>query len=373
MCGVTADESADLAYHGDQAVAPGLVDLAVNVRVTRRPAWLDEAIAQACRTLAAYPDPVEATRAIAASHGRPADQVLLTAGATEAFGLIARAALGRFTGPAVVIHPQFTEPERALRMAGHEVLRHVLDAAGGFVLHPETVPAEAGIVVLGNPTNPTGVLHRVTDVLALARPGRLLIVDEAFMDAVPGQPASLASRCDVPGLIVVRSLTKTWGLAGLRIGYLLAPSPIIAELRAQQPPWAVSTPALAAAVACATERAALAAAARARRIDQQREVLRAELVARDFHCVSASRGPFLLVRAPDGLVCGGGNIADLLRGQQIAVRRGDTFPGLGPAWFRTAVRGQAQSQALLGALDALAGTSLRPSASAGLPIGQPGR
>jgi len=82
--------------------------------------------------------------------------------------------------------------------------------------------------------------------MALARPGRLLVVDEAFADCVPGEPESLAGARDVPGLIVVRSLTKTWGLAGLRAGYLLASAPHVRALARPRPPWAVSGPALAA-------------------------------------------------------------------------------------------------------------------------------
>ena len=90
-----------------------------------------------------------------------------------------------------------------------------------FDLDPDLVPAGADLVVLGNPTNPTARLHPVEILERLARPGRILVVDEAFADAVPGEPATLAARRDLPGLVVVRSLTKTWGLAGLRVGYLL--------------------------------------------------------------------------------------------------------------------------------------------------------
>ena len=54
------------------------------------------------------------------------------------------------------------------------------------------MPDEADLVVVGNPTNPTSVLHRRDQVLALRRPGRIVVVDEAFADAIPGEPASLA-------------------------------------------------------------------------------------------------------------------------------------------------------------------------------------
>jgi histidinol-phosphate aminotransferase len=359
-------DDVDLEYHGDRAVGPGLLDLAVNVRAEPPPGWLTEAIVGACGRLAGYPDPAVATAAVAAYHARPPAQALLTAGAAEAFGLIARAlpAPAHGDGPVVVVYPQFTEPERALRIAGHPVHRHLLAAGDGFRLDPTTVPEAARVVVVGNPTNPTGVLHPAADLLALARPGRLLVVDEAFMDAVPGEPDSLAGRGDVPGLLVVRSLTKTWGLAGLRIGYLLGAAALVAGLREQQPPWAVSTPALAAALACATDRAATEAAERATRIDRDRERLRRGLAARGLPSVPASRGPFLLVRGPSGRC-----LTDELRPMGIAVRRGDTFPGLGPSWFRVAVRAQPATEALLSAIDTLGPAPAGPAPAGPAPAG----
>ena len=77
--------------------------------------------------------------------------------------------------------------------------------------------------MLANPNNPTGNLDPPALIARLARPGRTLVVDESFIDFVPGERASLASRRELPGLVVLRSLTKIWGLAGLRAGYLLAP------------------------------------------------------------------------------------------------------------------------------------------------------
>src|SRR5204862_6058187 len=174
-----------------------------------------------------------------------------------------------------VVHPQFTGPEAALRAAGHEVSRVILPP--DFALDASLVTPSADLVVLGNPTNPTSVLHPAAAVASLARPGRALVVDEAFMDAVPGEREALAGRTDVPGLVVLRSLTKTWGLAGLRIGYVLAAPETIAELERAQPLWPVSTPALAAAEACVGPRALAEAAHAAHRIAADRAHLVAGL------------------------------------------------------------------------------------------------
>ncbi|MCU1691644.1 MAG: pyridoxal phosphate-dependent aminotransferase [Frankiales bacterium] len=328
----------DLRHHGDAEVGPGLLDLAVNVRGGAPPAWLQQVLVDAVPRLAAYPSAGAATAAVAARHGRGPDDVLVTAGAAEAFVLLARALRPRY---AVCVHPSFTEPEAALRAAGHEVHRVVLDPPFDRV----EVPEEADLVVVGNPTNPTGVLH---DLAHLCRPGRTTVVDEAFLDAVPGEPLSLAGRADLPGLVVVRSLTKTWALAGLRIGYLLAAPATVAALTEVQPLWSVSTPALVALEACLAPGALAEAEAASRTVAAERVRLEGLLRGLGVEVNPGSCAPFLLCRVP-----GRPEVRDRLRQHGIAVRRGDTFPGLGPDWFRVAVRDRRSSDRLVQVLWAL--------------------
>jgi histidinol-phosphate aminotransferase len=212
-----------------------------------------------------------------------------------------------------------------------------------------SVPAEADLVVVGNPTNPTSVLHPAEAVAALARPGRTLLVDEAFMDAVPGEPESLADRRDLPGLVVLRSLTKTWGLAGLRVGYAVGDPERIAALREAQPLWSVSTPALAAAEACLAPAALAEAAAAADLLAAQRaHLLRSLAALPGVTAVPGARAPFVLLR-----VAGAAALRERLRERGFAVRRADTFPGLGPEWLRIAVRDAAVVDRLTAAFAAL--------------------
>ncbi|MFJ4482432.1 Rv2231c family pyridoxal phosphate-dependent protein CobC [Streptomyces longwoodensis] len=339
----------DLRHHGDAEVrddGAALVDLAVNVRAGTPPPWLREVVAGSLASLAAYPDGRAAREAVAARHGLPAERVLLTAGAAEAFVLLARALPVRRP---VVVHPQFTEPEAALRDAGHEVGRVLLRAQDGFRLDAGAVPEDADLVVIGNPTNPTSVLHPADVIVGLARPGRTLVVDEAFMDAVPGEREALAGRTDVPGLVVLRSLTKTWGLAGLRIGYVLAGPGTIAALERAQPLWPVSTPALAAAEACVSARALAEADRAAHRVAADRAHLVAgleEFAADGVRVAGPAEGPFVLLGVP-----GATAVRRRLRDLGFAVRRGDTFPGLGEDWLRVAVRDRGTVNAFLQALD----------------------
>ncbi len=330
----------DLHHHGDREVGPGLVDLAVNVRLPRPPEWLRRELASALDSLAAYPSTVDASRAVAARHSRPPSEVLVTAGAAEAFTLLASALRPRH---AVVVHPQFTEPEAALRAAGHAVSRVILSEEDGFVLDPALVPDDADLVFVGNPTNPTSVLHPAASLRSLTRPGRLLVVDEAFLDAVPGESESLAAG--VPGVVVLRSLTKTWGLAGLRAGYVLAAPDVLERLRAVQVPWSVSTLAAVATVACCRPSAVEEAEKLAIAAEADREYLVSGLTDAGVPVLGDPRGPFVLVRVP-----GGASLRVRLREAGYAVRRGDTFPGLGPDHLRLAVRDHATTDAFLTAL-----------------------
>ena len=338
----------DLAHHGDRDVAEGLVDLAVNVRLPAPPDWLAAVINEATPQLAAYPRTDGAVAAIAAAHDVPPEAVLPTAGGAEAFTLLARALRPRRP---VVVHPQFTEPEAALLAAGHAPERVILTSGTGFRLDPSQVPADADLVLVGNPTNPTGTLHPGAALRPLVRPGRVLVVDEAFLDAVPGEPGTMITGA-MPGLVVLRSLTKTWGLAGLRAGYAVGDPDLIARLQAQQPPWSVSTPALAAIAACLTDKAREIADAAAEEISGQRAYLVERLTEHGLPPAGEPRTPFVLVdsqpvrgdRPP-------GWLRDALRTEGFAVRRGETFPGLGPDWIRLAVRDRETTDRLAEALE----------------------
>jgi histidinol-phosphate/aromatic aminotransferase/cobyric acid decarboxylase-like protein len=171
------------------------------------------------------------------------------------------------------------------------------------------------------------------------------VVDEAFMDAVPGETESVVGP-DLEGLLVVRSLTKTWGLAGLRAGYVVGDAAVVAALRAVQPPWSVSSPAVAATVACLSDRAVAEAEAGALTIAADRDVLVRELEAVGLSAAAPSGAPFVLV---DTSPLGAHSVRKELARLGFAVRRGETFPGLGPTWVRLAVRDAGTSRSVAAA------------------------
>ncbi|KTT50494.1 threonine-phosphate decarboxylase [Pseudomonas oryzihabitans] len=136
-----------------------------------------------------------------------------------------------------VLAPCYAEHAQAWRRAEHEVLE----------LSEEQIAANLDsldVLVVVNPNNPTGERlspARLLDWHArLERRGAWLVVDEAFMDPTPG--ASLAPFSDLPGLIVLRSFGKFFGLAGMRLGFVLAAPALLESLDEHLGPWTVNGP-----------------------------------------------------------------------------------------------------------------------------------
>ncbi|MDO5076006.1 MAG: Rv2231c family pyridoxal phosphate-dependent protein CobC [Corynebacterium sp.] len=317
-----------LRFHGDEAAMNASLDFAVNVRLSRPPAWLRDVLHRGVDTLGAYPNSEAARRAVAQYHCVQPEQVLLLAGAAEGFALLPRLA----PRLATVVHPSFTEPEYALRMAGVPVHRWVLRPPFELCEGQGTTSGEPGdlgdMLVVGNPTNPTGVLHPRATLLELAERVRYLVVDEAFMDLSPDE--SLIGDTSGTGIIVLRSLTKTWGLAGLRCGYLIADPAVVARLERCRPHWPLGTLQL-----LAIEHAVGADVGPLRAEVLRQRAAMVEYLSDCGWRVWPSQAPFVLVNPPGADPDGQ---RERLAERGVAVRRCDTFPGLGPDFWRLAVR-----------------------------------
>jgi len=175
------------------------------------------------------------------------------------------------------------------------------------------------------------VLHPRDQILALRRPGRLLVVDEAFADAIPGEPESLAREA-LPDVVVLRSLTKTWSLAGLRVGYALGPRDVLDQMTGRRPHWPVGTLQLEAIAACSSPEAVAEAERGAARLATLRSAMVAGLTNIGLD-VNDGRAPFVLFTVPDAQL-----MRKHLDSKGIAVRRCDTFVGLDGEYLRAAVR-----------------------------------
>lgn len=136
-----------------------------------------------------------------------------------------------------LVAPSYAEHAHAWRRNGHKV--STMPAA-----EIQRAAETAQVVVIINPNNPTGKLFSRAELLSMqaslsARNG-WLVVDEAFVDATPAH--SLASLCPLPGLILLRSLGKFFGLAGARVGFVLAEKAVLHPLAELLGPWTIAAP-----------------------------------------------------------------------------------------------------------------------------------
>ncbi len=180
------------------------------------------------------PDGDDALR-VAAARYYGSESLLPVAGSQAAIQSLPRL---RTTSRVGILSPTYSEHAHAWRRAGHVVRELTVEAA-------EASLDALDVVVLANPNNPTG-LRLTPDTLLgwrarLAARGGWLVVDEAFMDATPGE--SLVAHATEPGLVVLRSLGKFFGLAGARVGFTFASSELLHALEDELGPWAVSGPA----------------------------------------------------------------------------------------------------------------------------------
>jgi len=200
-----------------------------------------------------YPDPAaESLRAaIAAAHGLPEACIVPGNGAAELIDLLPRA-LG--VTRALVVTPAFGEYRDAVARAGGAVIpvaRERIDSFPTGAVVAAIARHRPQAVFVCSPNNPTG--ERLADadfqaVHAACGESTLLVLDEAFVEYSGGSRMDEVTK--LPNLVVLRSLTKFFGLAGLRVGYLAAAPPVAGRVAALRPPWTVNGPAAAAGMAC---------------------------------------------------------------------------------------------------------------------------
>ena len=322
------------------------LDFSANVSPLGMPEGARQAAVRALGDASAYPDPGcrALRRALSAHHGVPADKILCGCGASD---LIYRLVAALRPREALVTAPTFSEYEAALVLHGCRVRRVPLREEWDFVPEqsfPEWITPETDAAFLCSPNNPTGrtvppaLLGRI---LARCREtGTLLVLDACFADFLDApEEQSLLRELRAGGLLILRAFTKFYGMAGLRLGYCLCEDEALLERMAcSGPPWAVSCAAQAAGIA------ALEDAEYVRRLREliirERSAVAAGLTACGFRVIPGEAN-YLLFRSGDP------GLGGRLRARGILIRDCRDFHGLGPGWYRTAVRTEAENQRLL--------------------------
>ena len=320
------------------------LDFSASLSPLGMPGRVYQAAVDVMRDAGRYPDPScrRLRAALSERHGVDRAQIVCGAGAADLIDRLARVLQPK---RALIPAPTFSEYERALLSVGCEVERFPLP--GDFHLQEEFVGAitpETDAVFLCNPNNPTGLLTEPALLRQCLERGVTLIIDECFLDLTddPARYSLVSFLRDYPNLILLRAFTKTFAMAGLRLGYALCGSAETARaLQDVGQPWPVSVPAEAAGIAALKEP------------DYENEVrafLHTER-ARMLQTLSGmglrvvpGQANFLLFYSEDT------DLAQKLRTKGILLRDCRDFPGLCPGWYRTAIRKREENDMLLKAL-----------------------
>ncbi len=326
------------------------LDFSASISPLGLPESVRKAAADALKMTDRYPDPLcrELRAALTAACGIPEEQIVCGNGASDLIYRICRVLHPR---NAAVLTPGFAEYERALCAENSELDLIPLPEANGFRLTEETVqeiPQNCELLFLCNPNNPAGLLAERESVQMLLdrcrETGMCLVADECFLDFVerPEDHSLIPALRNTPDLVVLRAFTKTWAMAGLRLGYALCGNGLLARaLRDDGPPWAVSGVAQAAGLAALREQAYVQTLREA--ISGERKRMLPALEAMGLRVIPGEAN-FLLFRSADP------ELADKLRRRGILIRDCRNFRGLCAGWYRVAVRAPEENDRLLSAL-----------------------
>lgn len=295
-----------------------------------------------------YPDARALEASLAARHGVAPERVLVTAGADEALDRACRSFLRN--GRSIVCPvPTFEMIERYADLAGSRRLE-VPWPAGAFPTEAVLARVEkaTGLITLVSPNNPTGACATRADLERLERGAGDAVL---LLDAAYGEFADLdltSAAIEGGRALVVRTLSKAWGLAGLRVGYSVGPAPLVAAMRAAGGPYPVAGPALRIALAW-LETGEAAMRGLVARVRVERAVLRDRLERLGAEALP-SQANFVLARFVDA-----GKVQAGLAAHGIAVRAFPGRPLLTGSLRITCPGASASFERLLSALNAVLG------------------
>lgn len=329
-----------------------VIDFSVNINPLGAPKVLQEKWGEWFTAINDYPDPYANSlmEELAARENISAEYLLAGNGAAEIITLVARYVAGSMVA---VIHPAFSEYAAACRNEGCEVMEIVL-AAPEFHLEASALADRLqGVkaLFLCNPNNPTGVHYSREAVETLIevckRTDTLCIIDEAFYDFLPDPVTYIEKVLHQQHVLIIRSLTKMYSIAGLRLGFLAGNPELLQEIGRTKPHWSVNALAMKAGVACLQDESHTVETRGF--IEAERTVIFQELKKLGFEH-SPSQLNFYLLRDPS--LPTQEQLFYYLLKKGLVLRHTENFPGIEGKWLRAAVKQSADNNTLLEALAA---------------------
>ena len=332
---------------------PVKYDFSANLNPLGMPESVRKAAIEAIDRSGCYPDPFcsALTERLKEQWGVRGDMIVFGNGADD---LIYRIVYGLKPKRAVIVTPTFTEYAAALENIDCEVIEHKLTEESGFVLDVSVLDKltdDVDMLFLCSPNNPTGRLadpELLKQIAQKCERGIYLVLDECFIELSENGGSHSLKTADLGYYtIVLRAFTKTYAMAGLRLGYAVfgsKDSALSVSLAGQH--WSVSTPAQAAGPAALDEREYVEDAVKL--ISAEREYLSAGFRALGFK-VYPSDANFILCSADSAEKVL--HLENGLRAEGIAIRNCWNFSGLGERYFRIAVRPHSENEALISAAE----------------------
>lgn len=344
----------EISQHFGIAVSE-LLDFSANLNAKGPPQVVRIALEQAVRdpkALRNYPDPAmsELRSALANYASVSVSNILISNGIIPLLDATVRV---RSLRKCLVPMPSFAEYRKTLENCGTEIIPFPLMASCDFKLDADAVFSEltqnnCDSLLLANPQNPSGVLSPAGELLPLIlradELGISVLLDEAFIDYAPAQSVTLQGA-KIDNLIVFRSVTKFFALAGLRVAYAVAEEKVCHTISSFIAPWPVGTLEERAVCAALQDSGYQAQAVRDNELNRQN--LRGALAEFGLHSYP-SAGNYLLLKWP---VANEQSIWEqLIERHHIVVRNCGNFEGLDPSFLRVAVRLPKENAMLVTAL-----------------------
>ncbi|PJA49751.1 MAG: threonine-phosphate decarboxylase [Syntrophobacterales bacterium CG_4_8_14_3_um_filter_49_14] len=322
-----------------------IIDFSANINPLGYPPAVRETIVKEVNSVLNYPDDdsFDLISGLSEYHGIGRDNILVGNGSTEFIYWIPIVFKPR---KALIVTPAFSEYEMGLRIAGSEI--SYFQAESDFSVSIDCLCSRMrekfDIFYLCNPANPTGVLtpkDELCRVIAYAQEANILaVIDEAFIDFMEDE--SLKKEIfRFPNLIVLRSMTKFFGIPGLRIGYVMAGASCIAKIKENKPPWTVSSLGQRAAAKALFDGDYIKNTRKY--VTTEREFLRNALDEILGLKTYESAANFILVHIANRIGLNSTEIRDRLAKEGILVRDCSTFHGLGNRYLRIAVKRREQN------------------------------
>jgi threonine-phosphate decarboxylase len=316
-----------------------------------------EAVKNNARLIKFYPDPnpVEFKNEIAkyVGHGVEAKNVLVGNGSIELIYMITEVLPAGFE--ALIPVPSFSEYEKAALRVGGEV--NLVQLPDNFALENDkikrAVTDKTKIICICNPHSPSGTLYSEDSIIDLVdfcnKKDIIFSIDENYIEfAGQGEQNTVAGLVKkYENLFVIRSVTKFFGMAGIRFGYALAAPSLIDKLETVRQPWSINGLASTVTLAAFSDNEFIANTRQT--IDREREVLSKSLGELEGLQVFPSVTNFLLVKITDSKLSST-KLKEMLAQECILIRDCSTFMGLDDTFFRVTVRSAKDNQKLIQAI-----------------------